>query len=188
MIFAPAEVERNTKSVVENKLVIINCLSGVPTPLGVSRDGSGKYKSAMENNLTWTKTLDRDRACGIIIQDGKVLLIHRIRKDREYRVLPGGSVETDETIEEGLNREMREELGIEVKEKRFLFKIENAGRFEHYFIITTYQGEIKEIGGPEKEHMNDENQYIFEWIALSNISDVPNLYPLGVAAKLQEFL
>lgn len=130
---------------------------------------------AMENNNGWTKTLNKDRASGIIIKDNKVLLIHRIREDREYWVFPGGSVEENESIEEALDREMAEELSIKIKEKKLLFKIENARRFEHNFLITKYEGEPK-LGGPEAERMNDKNQYILTWLPTDKLDSV-NLFP-----------
>ena len=41
----------------------------------------------------------RNRAGGILIENGKVLLIHRIKDNDEYYVFPGGGIETNETIE-----------------------------------------------------------------------------------------
>lgn len=128
-----------------------------------------------ENNLGLTKTLNKDRASGIIIQDKKVLFIHRIREDKEYWVFPGGGVEENETIEEALDREIFEELSLIVKEKKFLFKIENAGRFEHHFLILKYEGDPK-LGGPEAERMNDKNQYILNWFPVGQLNSI-NLFP-----------
>ena len=49
----------------------------------------------MGNN--WSKTLVKDRVSAIIINDGKILLIHRFRDGKEYWVLPGGGVEQSES-------------------------------------------------------------------------------------------
>ena len=140
----------------------------------------------MDNNTVWTKTLDRNRASGIIIKDGKVLLIHRIREDREYWVIPGGGVEENETVEEALDREMAEELGIKVEEKKSLFKIENVGRFEYYFLVTKYEGKPT-MGGPELERMNDKNQYVLEERDIKKLTEI-NLLPKEIAEKLQELI
>jgi 8-oxo-dGTP diphosphatase len=139
----------------------------------------------MDDKLNWTKTLNKDRASGIIIQNGQVLIIHRIRNNKEYWVFPGGSVENNETIEEALVRELSEELGIKVEHKEFLFKMENAGRFEHYFLITKYEGTPK-MSGPELQAMTPENQFILEERDLIKLSEI-NLLPEGLDKKLLEF-
>lgn len=52
------------------------------------------------------------RVRGILIREGKLLVIHRIKEGREYYVIPGGGVENQETMLEALKREMKEEVGI----------------------------------------------------------------------------
>lgn len=136
--------------------------------------------------MTWTKTLNKDRASGVIIKNNKVLLIHRIRDNKEYWVIPGGGIEKGESIEQALNREIREELEIRIKEKEFILKLKNAGRIEYYFFITNYEG-VPKIGGPELKRMNENNQYILEEREVTKISEI-NLLPNGLANKLQEFL
>ena len=139
------------------------------------------------NNPSWTTSLNKDRASGIVINGNKILLIHRVREDREYWVLPGGGVEKNEAVEDALDRELAEELCVIVKDKRFLFKIENANRYEYHFLILKYEGEPK-LGGPEKEKMNEQNQYLLEWVELDDIKKIKNLYPQEAINKLTEYL
>ena len=115
------------------------------------------------------------RSSGIVIDKNNVALMHRIKDGYEYWVFPGGGIEENETIEDALSREMVEELDIEVKQKRFLFKIENASRSEYYFLITEYEGQPR-IGGPELERMNKENQYILIWFPVEQLNSI-NLFP-----------
>lgn len=49
---------------------------------------------------------------GIVIRDGKVLLVHSLKYD--YYKFPGGGIEPGEGMEEALCREIREETGFAV--------------------------------------------------------------------------
>ncbi len=132
------------------------------------------------------KTLGNDRATGIIIHDGKLLLIHRIKEDNEYWVLPGGTQEFPETIEQTLDREMLEEVGIQVLDKKPVFSIQTSGRTDHHFLITRYNGDPK-MGGPELERMNERNVYMLERVDVHDLDNL-NILPPEAALKLKEFL
>src|SRR3989338_9475187 len=61
-----------------------------------------KYKDEWMNKLKqkiFTKP-KRVRAVAIVVNNKKVLLIHRISYGKEYFVFPGGGVENGETIEQ----------------------------------------------------------------------------------------
>jgi len=52
------------------------------------------------------------RVGAIIFSNKRLVLTKMKKKDLEYYVLPGGRVEDKETLEQGLIRELQEELGI----------------------------------------------------------------------------
>ncbi len=59
----------------------------------------------------------------VLIRDDKVLLVKRLPRRKVYPGLwdlPGGHIEGDESAEEALRREAREELGVEIQEYREL--------------------------------------------------------------------
>lgn len=128
--------------------------------------------------MVWRQTLTNDRAAGIILKGDKILLMHRFNEGREYWVFPGGGVEAGETAEAALSREILEELNIQVKQKRFLFKTENNGRVENHFLITDYTGEPK-LGGPEAIRMSQKNRYLLTWVPIETIDLLENFYPEG---------
>jgi ADP-ribose pyrophosphatase YjhB (NUDIX family) len=69
-----------------------------------------------------------------IIRDGARVLLHRVGDDK-FWALPGGRVEIGETAEAAVRREMREELGSEVRVERLEAVVENLfsyrGRQQH---------------------------------------------------------
>ena len=56
------------------------------------------------------KTARRPSVRGIMIKDGKVAMMHSVRYD--YYKLPGGGIEDEESLEDTLVREVREESGL----------------------------------------------------------------------------
>lgn len=123
------------------------------------------------------------RAVGVIIKDNNILLIKRIKNGRLYFIFPGGSVERGETIEDTVIREMKEEVSLNVKPSKLLFQIKNRGREEYYFLIKEFSG-TPAIGGPEKERMNEDNQYHPIWIPLTDLINLDNLHPEEARLKV----
>ena len=67
----------------------------------------------------------------LIVKDNKFLFFKRKETGTPYPGywgLPGGSVEKNETPTEGMVREVKEELGIDIKDYRFLnrYKMDNT--------------------------------------------------------------
>ena len=134
------------------------------------------------------------RVVGIVIKDDAILLVHRLKNNKEYYVFPGGGVEENESLESALIREIKEELSLDVTKSRLLFQLSNQLREqygghvigypnEHYFLIEHCSG-TPELGGPEKDRMNDTNQYFLEWIAIDHLKDMANLYPQEAVQQL----
>ena len=123
------------------------------------------------------------RVCAIIIKDNKILLMRRIKDGQEYFVFPGGRIKENESEEDAIIREVKEELSLDAKIDKLLFQIENRGQEELYFLIKEFSG-IPELSGPEKERMNENNQYYPEWIDLDKASNLVNFYPEEARIKL----
>jgi ADP-ribose pyrophosphatase YjhB (NUDIX family) len=63
----------------------------------------------------------RVRVAAVILIEGRVLLVRHRAGTAEYHLLPGGGVETGETLAEALRREVREETGLDCVPVRPLF-------------------------------------------------------------------
>ena len=105
----------------------------------------------------------KSRAASIIVEDGRVLLIHRIKGEREYYVLPGGSVEKGESREQACRRETKEETGLDIRIVGRFLTFTNAGREEAYFLAERTGGEL-ELGEPERSRRSPSNRYALEWV------------------------
>lgn len=58
---------------------------------------------------------------GAVVKDGRILLVRRATsRGRGYWQIPGGFVERDETLDEAVVREVREEAGIEARPRGVL--------------------------------------------------------------------
>ncbi|UCE15134.1 MAG: NUDIX hydrolase [Candidatus Heimdallarchaeota archaeon] len=85
----------------------------------------------------------------LIDQEGRIVLIQRRSETYlGFWAIPGGMVEKEETIEEALVREMKEEVGVEVKPRKILGVFSDPDRDPRGRVISTvficdYEGELK---------------------------------------------
>lgn len=123
-----------------------------------------------------------ERAAVVILDRGRVLLMHRRKEGDDYYVVPGGGVEPGETPEEAAIREAKEETGLTVGLDRKLGTFDDGGRVGHYFLVTEFSGEQR-VGGPERGRMSPENRYNLEWVEIERLRDV-DLRPPHIVSTL----
>jgi mutator protein MutT len=80
---------------------------------------------------------------GVLVHEGRVLLIRRGKEPLRGRwVVPGGTVELGESLEEALVREMREETALEVAPAGVLTVFDRiqreSGRVLYHYVIVDY--------------------------------------------------
>lgn len=107
---------------------------------------------------------------GIIIKDGCIAMMHSLKYD--YYKLPGGGMESGETYEDTLIREVREESGLvvkvdSIKEFGYVRRIEK-GKIDDIFIQDNfyYLCEVEDI--QEEQELDDyeaEEQFVLEFVA-----------------------
>ena len=106
----------------------------------------------------------------------ELLLIHRVRNDRQYWVFPGGNVEAGEEPVEAAKREAREETSIELGSVKKVLELENQGRLETYFLSYVGNLKVKLGSGPEQIRKSDVNQYHLKWVRVEQLHSI-SLYP-----------
>lgn len=126
----------------------------------------------------------KPRVAAIIIKNGRVLLIHRIKGDKEYWVLPGGGIESEESPEQACHREVKEETGLDICIERILLSFANEGRKETYFIAKPTGGNLG-LGEPEKSRNSPSDQYILKWIEYTTFDKI-NFQPEQLKTTIAE--
>lgn len=122
---------------------------------------------------------------GIIYDDSQLLLIRRIRSDREYYVFPGGGVENRETLLEALNRELIEEIGVKTRFIKELYTLVTDERIEHYMLCQYVSGDFGMGKGPEytSEEYKSHGEYHPVKIKVSDIANY-NVVPEKIKEQL----
>lgn len=117
------------------------------------------------------------RVRAIIVKDGLLLTIKRIKANETYWVFPGGGVEDGENNEEALIRECREELGVEVGVNELVFENsfmgkDEAEQKEYFYKCNIVGGELGTGNGPEyQENSNYEGKFEIEWIKIGDLDN-----------------
>jgi ADP-ribose pyrophosphatase YjhB (NUDIX family) len=63
----------------------------------------------------------RVRVTGVVVEDGRILLLNQDTDTGRSWSLPGGKLEAGETLAQALVREMREETGLDIEPGRLLY-------------------------------------------------------------------
>jgi 8-oxo-dGTP pyrophosphatase MutT (NUDIX family) len=87
-------------------------------------------------------------------------------------------VESDETPEAACIREVEEETGLVVTLAKKVLALNNEGRLEHYFLASTYEGQLH-IGEPESGRQSSDNQYALVWVGPEHLEQI-NLQPISL--------
>jgi 8-oxo-dGTP pyrophosphatase MutT (NUDIX family) len=129
------------------------------------------------------------RVAGVCIHEGK-LLVHRSSKDT-YWALPGGRLEVGESTEDGLRREMMEEIGEDVSllglysiaENFFTYEGEEVHELGFYYHMRLLE-DSPLLEQEEFEGIEGEVKLHYRWIPLASLDEI-TLYPLVLAKKIK---
>lgn len=129
--------------------------------------------------------MQKVRATSLVVRDGNILLVHRIKHGEVYYILPGGAVEEGESIEDAVLRELKEETTLEGSKLKEVFDYTDDICRNRIFLIEDAKGDEVKIGKgtPEAGKQNEDNLYFIEWIPVNKI-----LFLLIWPLQTREFL
>jgi 8-oxo-dGTP diphosphatase len=90
----------------------------------------------------------RVRVAAVIVQDGGLLMVLHEKDGEQYWMLPGGSVDYGETLTAALERELREELCVEVTVGDLLFSNDSIAPDGARHIVNLYFHAVITDGTP----------------------------------------
>lgn len=125
------------------------------------------------------------RPCLAIIQDNKILLLKYNYSGKDVYGLPGGNPEQDDTLEQTIMRELKEELNLEVTVEKLLLTGEVI--FPEKNVSTLhclFSGSI--INGTPQINPAETSALEAVWVDADKIDSL-NLYP-NVGRELKELL
>ncbi len=112
------------------------------------------------------------RVGAVIQRGGRLLGVHDRPGDEKFHYLPGGRVRINETMEEAMRREVREELGVDSRVLRPLWLREcfDDGDeppyhgFEVYFLVELDWDALPSTDGPFERADTNGERHFFNWI------------------------
>lgn len=117
-------------------------------------------------------------ARAIVIENGEILVMKRIKQGVEYYTLVGGRLNDTESPEQALIREVREETGLEVTKAQLVFTEKHPEPYNDQYIFlceVAPHGEIAVQHTSEEALMNkiDINIHQPTWIKTSMFPRLP---------------
>ena len=139
------------------------------TRLGPSEDGEGKTCGSC--GRSWYPSSSPTAGC-VIVDDGRALITKRARDPEKGRFdIPGGFLRAGEDVLDGLRREIREELGVEVEVGfgDFVHAFPHVYGDEGDYVLAL--GFLARIVSGEPKAADDVDE--IRWVSLDELDDIP---------------
>ncbi|WP_029186032.1 NUDIX hydrolase [Streptococcus suis] len=124
------------------------------------------------------------RATALLIKDGKIFLT-KDAKGRYYTI--GGAIAVNETAQDAVVREVKEELGVDSCVNQLAFVVEN--QFTHKdidFHNVEFHFIVEPTGEMPKEMIEDNLEQVCEWIELDKLVNL-DVVPSFLAQELSNW-
>ncbi|WP_051525105.1 NUDIX domain-containing protein [Exiguobacterium artemiae] len=113
----------------------------------------------------------RHRACAALIENGRILMVRIITENQSFWTLPGGGLNTDETFEQAVVREVAEEVRLTVRVIRPLYtKTDSSGK-EVCFLVKRVDATIPLLGHDPERPLDQQVLSGIDWHPLAEMKE-----------------
>ena len=124
------------------------------------------------------------RAAVVVVENGRVALIERVRDRHTYFVFPGGGVESGESPQQAAVREAHEELGVGVELGDLISVAYRNGREQRYYLASIAGGSFGTGRGTEMTSgKTAKGTYRPVWVDLTSLTEL-DVRPRGLSEAL----
>lgn len=118
------------------------------------------------------------RVAAVIERDGRLLVVEHRKREQRYWVLPGGRLESGETLVNALKRELKEELGLAAEVGPLLAVYETLAP-ERHSVNLAFRAEI----GSAAPRIDASDKVLtgWRWMELDQLRDLDFRPPLAEA-------
>lgn len=121
-----------------------------------------------------------DAARAIIIENKKMLLMHRNKDGKQYFTLVGGRVQEREAPEQAVAREVKEETGLDVTSCRLVYLEEHPAPYNNQYIFVCEVAPHSDVAiqdASEEALLNkmSTNIHMPLWVDVASFSTLPFL-------------
>lgn len=122
-----------------------------------------------------------DIAAAALVRDRELLMVHRHPRRQAYPdswALPGGHVETGESLRDAVGRQCREELGVRIDEARPIeMAVDDPNVRMHAFLVTHWTGEPANTAPEEHDDLH--------WFSTDELANLEHAHPETVSALVR---
>ena len=123
----------------------------------------------------------------IIFDNDNLLTMYREKNGTKYYSFAGGGIENNETNEECVIREVKEEFGIDVEVEKLVYVIESLDAKQYFYLCRWIDGEFGSGTGEEFCENYQYGLYLPQLVSINKLKRI-DLKPPEIAKKLIEDL